>query len=884
LDAAVEQMVKDHPGLTKKSVVDSVQDVVDAQQALMDEMEGQLSAAERQLNLFEPQRRKKGRAPKRPTAATLAQERAKLRQAVDVYKGDREALRPFAKRLAEKHVELGNLTVDDLDVLVDRMYKELHPVSPDLTKSDVMELISDYGIFQAPPKDPVKRVMYDLRRQMQETLKLEDMAEGEPPKATGQGRPDPSDPLREKSRKVYETKKEGGFEVTDPERQLKTALGANKRRAYNQIKDISKELIAGVESVQKKSPSPTDRELEDMKSVLDVLREMRKTVFGKGELSEAQRLETAKRATTKAIGIWERRLQGEEPKRREPVKADDELKALRDRRDELKAEFEGGERAPSVAKAEARLAELEGHLRAGTVPAVKMRATTKNPRLVSLRERAKAARRALGRSDATMRAKYEKKITELERQIDEGDFAVPAPQEALPMSLKALQLKYRADRLKKQIDAKIDALRPKSFWEKSAGVLNISRALITSGEFSGVLRQGGFVAFGRPILASKGIPDMLKSFFGSAEAASKIQLEIEQRPNTPWYHEANLYLADSDILTDMEEVFMTPWVQKIPIVNRSARAYTTFLNRLRADAFDVMVENLGRGGQTTKEQRAAIAGFINKATGRGDIPNWAARFNVAFFAPRYVSSRFQLLAFQPLWASEARQGDKMNIGSLQRITDAAGVTKYVVPSRAQAAIAKEYARYLVGISVAYVLAMLGFRDREDFSLTFDPRSSDFGKIVLGDTRVDPLSGLSQSIVLLGRVGTGQKRSLAIPYKKPSEVHDLYGPDRPYGKDDIWRVLARFGRSKFSPVLSVPTDLLVRENVIGESRQLPSDWWPIASDLVVPLAWRDIWEVGQEHGLPEASGMALVAVLGMGVQVYGPRRPKKKPFDPYNPGK
>src|SRR3972149_11707521 len=84
--------------------------------------------------------------------------------------------------------------------------------------------------------------------------------------------------------------------------------------------------------------------------------------------------------------------------------------------------------------------------------------------------------------------------------------------------------------------------------------------------------------------------------------------------------------------------------------------------------------------------------------------------NSVFFAPRSCSSRFQLLVGQPALRGTAR-------------------TRIMV--------AKEYGRFLGGLAVFYVLGTAAGGGIET-----DPRSTDFGEIKFGNTRLDPMSGFS----------------------------------------------------------------------------------------------------------------------------------------------
>ena len=92
----------------------------------------------------------------------------------------------------------------------------------------------------------------------------------------------------------------------------------------------------------------------------------------------------------------------------------------------------------------------------------------------------------------------------------------------------------------------------------------------------------------------------------SRDSHAAINDEILTRPNAPLYNKAKLFFSDqTGTLAQMEEAYMSRWAEKIPGIGASQRAYVTFLNRLRADSFDAMVEKLGKKGQVTLEEARA---------------------------------------------------------------------------------------------------------------------------------------------------------------------------------------------------------------------------------------------------------------------------------------
>lgn len=316
----------------------------------------------------------------------------------------------------------------------------------------------------------------------------------------------------------------------------------------------------------------------------------------------------------------------------------------------------------------------------------------------------------------------------------------------------------------------------------------------------------------------------------SEQAAFQINQEIVDRPNAPLYDRAGLHISElyEGPLSHMEEAFMSRLAKRVPFVAGSQRAYVTFLNVLRSDSFDALAETLSATGDPTLDEAKAIANFVNVATGRGTLGKYgnqaAVPLATVFFAPRLVASRFQVIAGQPFYSGNAR-------------------TRKI--------IAKEYGRFLAGIGVVYLLGALAGGEIED-----DPRSSDFGKIKIGATRIDPLAGLSQATVLSSRIISGSKKTIG------GNVRPIRG-DVPFGSEDAADVIARFLRTKLSPVFGTGINVATGTNVVGEEVTPQGE----LARMVVPLAYRDIYEAMREHGVAEGTAIGILSMFGMGVQTY-----------------
>jgi hypothetical protein len=261
--------------------------------------------------------------------------------------------------------------------------------------------------------------------------------------------------------------------------------------------------------------------------------------------------------------------------------------------------------------------------------------------------------------------------------------------------------------------------------------------------------------------------------------------------------------------------------------------------------FNHFVNTLGAGGQVTLDEAKVLATFINVGTGRGDLGKWnqsIANASLVFFAPRYVISRFQYFAM-PFYTLPSSK----------------------VSGRVKKLIAMEYGKYALGLSTFLgVVAALGrlLTDDEDEwpTVDLDPRSSDFLKIKIGETRIDPTSGLAQIIVFSSQILSGQKK------RSDGEIRDIRGEKHKWGDPDTWDVISDFGRKKLAPIPGATVNVIAGENVIGE-KVTP---FTAARDLFIPLSLREIGTTMASRDIPSGLIVSALAILGMGGGTYGPK--------------
>jgi hypothetical protein len=272
-------------------------------------------------------------------------------------------------------------------------------------------------------------------------------------------------------------------------------------------------------------------------------------------------------------------------------------------------------------------------------------------------------------------------------------------------------------------------------------------------------------------------------------------------------------------------------------VRMSNRAFVTFLNATRAELFDELLRVNFKDRAPTEAELKVIGNMVNVATGRGKLDPTTARITAeVLWAPKLLTSRVQILTGQPLWGGGPLAGS----------------------ARARKIVAKEYFRIIIGGLLLSQVSRL-FDEKDETPIT----SSDWAKIVRGDTRIDPWAGLQQVIVAGARGITGETTTLK------GKTQDI-GAERKYGVSGFFHVLANFFRSKTRPDVGAVIDILDRRNYIGE----PTTPGSVAESVLVPLPMREITEIMKEHGFTEAMILQILNQFGAGVSHYEEREKQK----------
>jgi hypothetical protein len=397
--------------------------------------------------------------------------------------------------------------------------------------------------------------------------------------------------------------------------------------------------------------------------------------------------------------------------------------------------------------------------------------------------------------------------------------------------------------------------RTRGEWLKDTALeaWNAPKGLVSSLDMSAPLRQGAILGAGNPKEFAGAFGEMFHQAFNK-ERSEKWLHAVHESDSFPLMKQSGLYLNEPNAkLLAREEVFASKIPEKIPLYGKlykaSERAYAGFLNRLRVDVFMKGVDQLKQAGITPETDPQAfkdLAEFVNNATGRGNLGGLeraSGILNGLMFSPRMLASRF-------------------------------GVFKPIVYSRMNPEVRKIAAKNMLSF-VAYGMSMMGLAAMAGAEVEEDPRSADFGKIKIGDTRYDIWGGYSQIARYTAQFLTGQRKSTTS-----GDIVDLDGSFKAYGQNRM-SVLGNFARSKASPAIGTSINLLTGENMVGEeARFLPwkdeAGKWHGGEAVgnISPLYIQDMTEIindkSEGGGVIGAAEAAIPSFFGVGVQRYKPK--------------
>lgn len=323
------------------------------------------------------------------------------------------------------------------------------------------------------------------------------------------------------------------------------------------------------------------------------------------------------------------------------------------------------------------------------------------------------------------------------------------------------------------------------------GIANNSVALVATLDNSFLGRQGLHTLMTHPKIWWKGAAnsflDWGKTIKKPDSAIDAIMADVYSSPN---YINGEYKLAK--LIPENEEQYPTSLPERIPGVGRvfkgSNVAFTGSAIRMRTGLYDLLSKTAKDSGvKWDDNQIKDIGNLINSLTARGKIGKTGELgvVKLVLWAPRMLKGNYDVLTGHTLG-----QGLETAFARKQA---ALNWTKIIATSAAIITIANAI---------------------KPGSAETDPRSSDFGKIKIGNTRFDFSAGAGSLITLASRILTGKYKS--------STTGQITSYGTKIGQKSAFDAVIDFLVGKENPPASVITDYLKGQNFQGKPPTLPDE--------------------------------------------------------------
>jgi hypothetical protein len=379
---------------------------------------------------------------------------------------------------------------------------------------------------------------------------------------------------------------------------------------------------------------------------------------------------------------------------------------------------------------------------------------------------------------------------------------------------------------------------------KIAGeIAGAPRTMMASFDISGTLRQGGTLAPRYPKEFADAVKYQLKAFGSDAgfqEGANAIRA-------SEFYDLAvkhNLANTAAEGVSHTEEQFVSHLMDKIPGIKASDRAYSMMLSKFRQNVWDsILTDAKSAGKEFTNKELDDIARVVNTFTGRGDLGSYLEKHSqtltTALFSPRLWKSRLDML--NPVFYA-----------------------KLSGPAR-------EVAMQSAASFAATASTVLGLAAMAGATVETDPRSSDFGKIKVGNTRYDILGGLQQNLVFAWREISGEKKN-----SETGDVTSLTAGK--FGSADRLSTLGDMVQNKENPLFATAQRIIKGKDRGGN----PVNPITELANLAVPLPFsgtvqtiNDVGSLKDPGAIVKGALMNSPDLVGISSQTYGQIPSKNK---------
>lgn len=484
-----------------------------------------------------------------------------------------------------------------------------------------------------------------------------------------------------------------------------------------------------------------------------------------------------------------------------------------------------------------------------------------------------------------------KSITELEKRLADRDFAKkerkPLLEDSELIDLRAEKLRIREEYDKEFYKAELANMKDvEKFKDALWQAWGFTRVLSASLDASFMFVQGGILTVSNPKMALEAAGQAMEQF----KSESKSEEFIRNIKSQDWYplaKQSKLALTEAHAsMKASEEFFFSNWtetlwklpsfilgrpfgkagyerVQKANPFKATERAAVAYLDTLRILKFQEMLDGplKGKNFSENKKEFQDVADAINTLTGRASLGKLEA-----------ISQPLTKLVFSPRnWASQVKLFSPYNMIYFGQMS----------PS------ARKMALISLGKFIAFNAGMMGLLaayfnndDDDETGVEFDPRSSDFLKMKLGDTRVDPWGGKIQQVTFASRMfmealysweigeggfknNKGEILPLGVKNKTPTQLKLTL--------DQFFNKLSPSARIVYNRLKAERDKEGNLTDGFGNEYSLSGD----ISKSLYPMFIQTATELAEDGFDTTDSILMFLAFMGYGVNTYGKKDDKKK---------
>lgn len=328
--------------------------------------------------------------------------------------------------------------------------------------------------------------------------------------------------------------------------------------------------------------------------------------------------------------------------------------------------------------------------------------------------------------------------------------------------------------------------------------------------------------------------DAIIKTFGGQSAINAQSAEVWSDPEWDLIKKSKLAVGTT------EEAYPSSWPEKIPVFGTlfkaGEEAFITSAHGMRYRAFKNYLKVWRNSGiELTDFELKSIGQLVNSWTARGDtgVRQTPGLINNLLWSPRMIKGDLDFLT------AHVFSGKKIS-------------------SKAKQEAAKNLIRVIA--SVAGILAIADWLD--DDSVTWDTKSPDFGKIIIGKTRFSVVGSIPAYVVLASR----------LIHKARTNADGLevaYNTGK-YGQPTLKDAVFNFFENKASPPTRFVLDWLKGEDFDGEKFNLTKE----LMQTMTPLQISNYIETRKEE---EAANMLLILfaeTFGINTTTYTNKKKSK----------